>query len=237
MNFLSFNAINQFLKLLHYLLVQSIKDRWKNLRAALTRHIRLEVIAEKTGEPQLTKSYYMFEEMKFLIPFTRVAKTKDLRHQLLPLRAAEGSEHEETEQPLQIFDGVDFYEEEQEEENNEDGEGQTYEEVSLQSVKENDATIEKGKEFHLLPKRIKLAEPIEQEIEQEIPSGSIQQSTSTEEQMPTSDISPATQKYEDTPEWNFFRSLMPDILVMTPAQKRRMRLRFLEVVIDIHSDK
>lgn len=43
--------------------------------------------------------------------------------------------------------------------------------------------------------------------------------------------------YEQTPEWDFFRSLMPDILSMTASQKRKMRIKFLCTVDEILDDK
>lgn len=39
--------------------------------------------------------------------------------------------------------------------------------------------------------------------------------------------------YETTPEWHFFHSLMPDIMTMTAAQKRKLRIKFLCAVDEI----
>lgn len=39
--------------------------------------------------------------------------------------------------------------------------------------------------------------------------------------------------YDETPEWDFFRSLMPDIQTMTAPQKRKMRMKFIGVIDDI----
>lgn len=47
-------------------------------------------------------------------------------------------------------------------------------------------------------------------------------------------LNPATKPiYDETPEWDFFRSLMPDIQTMTAPQKRKMRMKFIGVIDDI----
>lgn len=56
---------------------------------------------------------------------------------------------------------------------------------------------------------------------------------SSEITTPIQSTPPTAPNYDETPEWDFFRSLMPDILTMTAAQKRKMRMKFIGVIDDI----
>lgn len=56
---------------------------------------------------------------------------------------------------------------------------------------------------------------------------------SSEITAPIQSTPPTAPNYDETPEWDFFRSLMPDIITMTAAQKRKMRMKFIGVIDDI----
>lgn len=59
------------------------RDRWKNLRAGLTRYLKLK---DKTR----VKKYYLYDVMGFVLPFT---KTKDDHGQLIKAKRELSDEH------------------------------------------------------------------------------------------------------------------------------------------------
>lgn len=201
----------------NYRLENNLKQRWKNLRAALLRHIRAELRAQQSGKPLVLKPYYMLDQLQFLIPFTRVEKPSNPRYDLNVDSTTENANEEDTEDSLA---DEEFIKEDatvlvQDEDDNIYLTGRrTAEEEDNLEPSENEAKrmiVQDSKEIEDLQSKVLRASQPE-----------IQQS--------------ATEiRHEDTPEWSFFHSLMPDILAMTSAQKRKMRLRFLEVVDDILS--
>lgn len=58
-----------------YLLVPHCKERWRNLRACLTRHLKQQnTIADSSPAH---KPYYLADHMEFLLPYTRSRAGKD----------------------------------------------------------------------------------------------------------------------------------------------------------------
>lgn len=54
------------------------KERWRNLRACLTRHLKHNKDLNNSGEGSTHKPYYLAEYMDFLMPFTKTRPPKEL---------------------------------------------------------------------------------------------------------------------------------------------------------------
>lgn len=54
------------------ILVQTCKERWKNIRTVFLRHLRQKVTSGSSGG--LKKKYYLEDAMKFIIPFVKSGK-------------------------------------------------------------------------------------------------------------------------------------------------------------------
>lgn len=200
----------------------------------------------------------MLEHMKFLIPFTRVDKPSNKEFKSAPEgsipecydEVPEGSEGYSN--PGEIYDAEIVYEhqtgEEVKQEDNETEEIDDSIDITLEDglptdnafddeeseVEEENQEVEDLIEDEKLAKRIKLTTELKE----------IYVVSQVEEQPSTSSIKPPeipvtkhtkenAQNIDETPEWSFFKSLMPDILTMTPAQRRKMRIRFMSVVDEI----
>lgn len=55
--------------------MSNCRERWRNLRACLTRHIKQQKRATKGGSYH--KAYYLSDHMKFLLPYTRSRSGKE----------------------------------------------------------------------------------------------------------------------------------------------------------------
>lgn len=195
--------------------VQSCKDRWKNLRAGLTRHIKLKRMELTEGHcMRARKPYYLIPELKFLIPFTRVRKPENFEVSLSP-------KFNELNEVLQIDD--DYQETDHET-------MMKHEEVEMYAVEEQEegevvleeSTIDGEIEQYTLckpRKHRKLQLPL--------------QSAQVVLQRPSTETSGTPEENLDTPEWHFFKSIMPDVLQMNPQQNLKFRLQILNVINDI----
>lgn len=56
---------------MEFLSVSDCKERWKNLRACFTRHLKHQVLEMKTGI-KYKRPYYLAESMNFILPFTKL---------------------------------------------------------------------------------------------------------------------------------------------------------------------
>lgn len=55
--------------------VPHCKERWRNLRACLTRHLKQQKVIGDGNVPH--KPYYLADHMKFLLPYTKSRSSKD----------------------------------------------------------------------------------------------------------------------------------------------------------------
>lgn len=185
--------------------VPFLKSRWKNLRAGLTRHLKLTLRYEQ-GLVRSRKPYYLIDEFEYLIPFTKFKKhvagnTAEVIYD------CPGYRTDDEECTVQYEEVV--------------SEDYVYKEEEVTPAKKNrkSRTINSMCEL-----KYEDVEDMEEEVEVEVQQPQRESYNKSEAGVE-----------ESNPEWNFFRSIMPDIEYMTLEQKRKMRMGFLRVIDEILS--
>lgn len=160
------------------LTVEECKAKWKNMRGCLTRYVRHLKITKGTPAKAI-KPYYLYDALKFLIPFTKTKNTSsDVLKNTSPDFLKESALKEES---------SEFYD-------------------------RTDSPEPATKKIHIeLPESDPLEEPTRVMY---IPSGPGE---------------------EENADLNFFKSILPDIAVFTPHQKRKFKQRLLQIIDDIAS--
>lgn len=186
--------------------------------------------------------------MQFLIPFTRVDKPSRPEYQTYPMeQVAEPAtiislsadeESQDGSNSAGVYDTeIYFADGSISDAQDEEDVGDPIHNDGSAKYQSDEEDVKKGSEIHDLErtaapegKRMKLeaVTTVAQDVSPKM--------TSTPATDTNSIRTPVTKdNLEETPEWSFFRSLMPDILTMTAAQKRKMRMQFIGVIDDILS--
>lgn len=199
------------------------KERWRNLRACLTRHLKQQKV---TGDGTIYhKPYYLADHMKFLLPYTKSRSNKDAG--LYLVQELDNSNDVKTIKGEVIQKAVPTTE-------------TTTAYVS--TVTTNEA--EGGQYLTFVHNANELTDPIgNQEILEEA-TVTLPQHTNIERY-----ASPASESYEpeikrvkrssqdmEDADLNFFRSLLPDMRLMTASQKRRFKMGIFGLIDKVLTD-
>lgn len=199
------------------------KERWRNLRACLTRHLKQRVVTATDGSPA-HRPYYLAEHMAFLLPYTRSRSARDT------------VKYEQLENSFDEFNGTSTGKAE----NN--GETTTTYTISTSETDENN-------QFVTL---IQTSDPIttlnespakgDRQLETNDKTTANVIATAPKEQVqeifyeaiPPKRIKVTNNDCDDA-DMEFLRSLLPDIRVMNASQKRRFKMRIFGLIEDVLS--
>lgn len=210
--------------------VANCKERWRNLRACLTRHLKQQKHANHGGPYH--KPYYLAKHMKFLLPHTRSRSGKDdidgdddssdateIQVFSAPTKPAETSTtHSENVQPAKQEKSVSFS----------DANTTTYTISTATDDAQYVTFMQNASDDHLQIDNVSIeAKNIE------TPFASSSNSKSIETFEPDPKRLRSYQQESDDADLNFFRSLLPDVRSMTPSQKRRFKIGILSLVDNV----
>lgn len=198
------------------------KERWRNLRACLTRHLKQQKV---NGDGTIYhKPYYLADHMKFLLPYTKSRSSKDAGIYLV--------------QDLENSNDAKAVKAEVLQKTGPPAETTTY--VSTVTTSETE-----GSQYVTFVHNANdISDPISgQEILEET-TVTIPQHTNIERY-----ASPASESYEpdikrvkrcsqdqEDADLNFFRSLLPDMKLMTASQKRRFKMGIFGLIDKVLTD-
>lgn len=204
---------------LNFILVPHCKERWRNLRACLTRHLKNSKQQTATGNTNY-KPYYLAEHMKFVLPYTKCRSQRD--NAIVVEETTSSHIHV---QKVEIED---------------------YDEEKTSEPETPPAMAVVGnipKKDIISPTRFVFVPPISS-----TPNIAVKRSATAMEQEPEADNGSASteKKLKAQPEafvinemdelnadLNFFKSLLPDIRQMTPTQKRKFKMGIFELISNI----
>ncbi|XP_037034020.1 uncharacterized protein LOC119072823 [Bradysia coprophila] len=202
--------------------VPHCKERWRNLRACLTRHLKNSKQQIATGNTNY-KPYYLAEHMKFVLPYT---KSRQRDNVIVT--------EENTNAPIQVQKiEIDEYDDEKSSE----PEPPALTIQTMMASSPNPTT-----RFVFVPpisstpnapvKRSAAAVEQESRPEGDNPDNV---AASVEKKLKTKPDATATAvtEIDDSADLNFFKSLLPDIRQMTPAQKRKFKMGIFELINNI----
>lgn len=215
-------------------LVPHCKERWRNLRACLTRHLKQQQYSADGSV--FHKPYYLADHMKFLLPFTRSrtanssivfeSTTIDFDSKLKAKKengnVTKSAESEQTQKPPNDSTTYTI------------SAGDSDDNQFVTFVHNAELTTETLDATHL--EHIEDGSANDQKlIEPAYASSSTNLKTVQEivyEQPEPKRIKISCQESDDA-DLNFFRSLLPDIRLMTASQKRRFKMGIFGLIDNV----
>lgn len=245
-----------YIRLNVFLSVSHCKERWRNLRACLTRHLK-----NNQRQSGYHKPYYLAEHMKFLLPYTRTRSPKSAD----PQKQEFVDYISNVKKQRQSDDENDNFDEDDNDDKDHDYQDDADEEIGDRNSYEDDQT---SNEFLVERKTaapnvtIPISIPIEafalhpsaagsSSVNGEIvmieskpraagQSNSVKRKTVDNETVDSYqtepkrfEISPVDAKEIEDADINFFKSLLPDIRLLNASQKRRFKMGILELIDNI----
>lgn len=228
----------------HVLLQFSVphcKERWRNLRACLTRHLKQQLYASDGSV--FHKPYYLAEHMKFVLPFTksRSSTGKDgsiyiesTSHSASPLKdtkevAIHLASSEDTEPPPE-HDSKHFQHDEP----------PTYTISAAESDDNNQyVTFVQNANGELTPEQLDSNQLHVDGTSTIIATKTIHHPNYASGTKPIDIYEPSVKRVRlsnqetDDADLNFFRSLLPDIRLMTASQKRRFKMGIFQLIDNV----
>lgn len=217
-----------------YLQVAHCKERWRNLRACLTRHIKQQQQAALDGTTN-HKPYYLADHMDFLLPYTKSRSGKEQMKYETPTAESGKLVKIEPQTPkinTTHSNATTTY-------TISHGEGDDNQYVTL--VQSSTGELASADELNEALQVNAAAEAHQQksEIIEQAFSSSNNYVPAKEhlqeiiyEQVPPKRIKMATPDTDDA-DLEFFRSLLPDMRSMTPSQKRRFKMSIFGLIENV----
>lgn len=237
-----------FRKLLCHLLVSLFniavahcKERWRNLRACLTRHLKQQLFASDGST--IHKPYYLAEHMKFVLPFT---KSRSSCGKDSSIYMESPSPHPSTTSPLKDTKDVHLTSDNDTEQHHQresklfqHNETPTYT-ISAESEDTNQyVTFVQNANGDLTSEGL---DDNQMHVDESaiIATKGIHHSSYTNVSAKPIDIyEPSTKRVRisnqesDDADLNFFRSLLPDIRMMSASQKRRFKIGIFQLIDNV----
>lgn len=187
--------------------VGNCKERWKNLRASLCRHLRQQQAAGQGQRPK--KPYYLAEHMEFVVPFT---KTRPATMGSINNAMVDSG-----------FDPMDYIDEVKQEVDDEDGSSQQRGETSVEgSLSVDDDVIVQnslGSSW---------ADHGDGPAVLQVLDGPL--TTSSKKRKLLATRADTLESYADEADLNFLKSLLPDMALMTARQKNSFKMAVLTAI-------
>lgn len=206
------------------------KERWRNLRACLTRHLKQQQTANEDGSVN-HKPYYLAEHMNFLLPYTKSRTTKEQIKYEIPAAEDKPSTSSGKLAKLSTANGATTtttYTI-----STDDSDENQY--VTL--IQSSSAELE---ETHLQVDTAADSEhkPISSEQSYATANSIVSPKEHIQEiiyePLPAKRIK-VSQEMDDA-DLDFFRSLLPDIRLMTASQKRRFKMGIFGLIDNVLSN-
>lgn len=211
-------------------IVAHCKERWRNLRACLTRHLKQQNTGATDGST-IHKPYYLAEHMNFLLPYTRSRSSKDQvkydspsTDETIANSSVAKLKNDATTTTYTISTS------ESDEQYVTLIHTSTGELATADSIDETPLKVERSTESEQKPFQestftsnnsvIAPKEHLQEIIYESVPAKRIK--------IPSSDV--------DDADLEFFRSLLPDIRLMNPSQKRRFKMRVFGLIDNVLSN-
>lgn len=231
------------------------KERWRNLRACLTRHLK-----NNQRQSGYHKPYYLADHMKFLLPFTRTRSPKSADRQksefvdyMSNVKKQEQFDEDGNDNPDED-ENDDFDQDYQEEDADEEtGDRNSYKDEQTSSellverktlgpivtipietftMHQNAAgSPSVNGEIVMIENKPRATTQLNSIKRKAVDSETIVDSYLTEPKR--FEISPVDAKEIEDADINFFKSLLPDIRQLNASQKRRFKMGILELIDNI----
>lgn len=211
--------------------VAHCKERWRNLRACLTRHLKQQQQAAIEGTVN-HKPYYLADHMNFLLPYTKSRSSKEQ----IKYETPSPDEHLQPTTSSKILPKISS-----------NGTTTTYT-ISTSESDENQyvtliqasaADLETG---HTLEEAQLHVENGHQDADTKPMNEQTYSTPSAKEHLQEIIYEPVAKRVKvssqetDDADLNFFRSLLPDIRTMTPSQKRRFKMGIFGLMDNVFSN-
>lgn len=186
--------------------VSHCKERWRNLRACLSRYIK----QQSSSDPQ-HKPYYLSEHMHFLLPFLKSHRQMSMggdgyTSYEMPSDMSLDIKHSDPEDTMEFPDHNKF---------------------STSSIKQHRLSDTETTSVNCVP-------DVHVEIDSQEANPDMVYMTSTERiQSDKKRLKLEGSCYADNSDMDFFRSILPDIQGMNAQQKRKFKIGILELIDDI----
>lgn len=222
--------------------VPHCKERWRNLRACLTRHLKQQLYA--ADGTVYHKPYYLADHMKFVLPFTKsrssTGKDGTIYVETLPQPTVGANLKDAKEAAIHLAAGDDSDQHQQHESKHfQHNETPTYTISTAESDDNNQyVTFVQNENGELT------SDPLDENqlhVDEStiIASKSVHHSTyanavkSIDIYEPSGKRARVSNQETDDADLNFFRSLLPDIRMMTASQKRRFKMGIFGLIDNV----
>lgn len=202
--------------------VPHCKERWRNLRACLTRHLKQQNTTITDGSPA-HKPYYLAEHMEFLLPFTRSRSNREqskydtLFEDFTTSTPAKSDANAETTTTYTIESDDNQY-------------------VTLIQTTSAAEPMQSPNEIHEAPTKVeRLNDSTEHGSGNVVTASKEHVQEIIYETVPSKRVKVANNEYDDA-DMEFLRSLLPDIRLMNASQKRRFKMRIFGLIEDVLSN-
>ncbi|XP_065200351.1 uncharacterized protein LOC135831636 [Planococcus citri] len=220
--------------------VGECKERWKNLRASFTRHLKHRILEMKNGNKG-KKPYYLAGHMNFLLPFTRarsfpednlkyycdIIKMHDNPDNVVYLDSEEDTNYSED---LKHNAEVDMLNEENDYPIND------HHLILNENENENDAPMEVSRNHRIYDMLQNLQNSSNTNTTNEdvddikFHKESFKLKRIAENEHDQSPDTKRQRNIENDADLNFLKSLLPDIKTMTGSQKRKFKINVLKLI-------
>lgn len=212
-------------------IVAHCKERWRNLRACLTRHLKQQQTANEDGSIN-HKPYYLAEHMNFLLPYTKSRTIKEqIKYESPAVEEHKASTSSGKVAKLSGASGTTTTTTTYTISTNESDENQYVtliqsssanglEETHVQVDPDSEAkAISPEQSYTTTNSVVTPKEHLQEIIYEPLPAKRIK----------------VTQEMDDA-DLDFFRSLLPDIRLMTASQKRRFKMGIFGLIDNVLSN-
>lgn len=218
------------------------KERWRNLRACLTRHLKQQLYAADGSV--FHKPYYLAEHMKFVLPFTKsrssCGKETTIYVETSPQTTLTTPLKETKDEALHLTSSDDTVQHQHESKHFQQNETPTYTISTAESDDNNQyVTFVQNANGELTSDHLDENQLHVQE-NTIIASKGIHHSNYVNAGAKSIDIyEPSVKRVRlshqetDDADLNFFRSLLPDIRMMSASQKRRFKIGIFQLIDNV----
>lgn len=215
--------------------VPHCKERWRNLRACLTRHLKQQLHASDGSV--FHKPYYLADHMKFVLPFTKSRSSGDKDTSIYAESSPITSPKDTKEIPVLLTSSVDA-----------DQHHQHHHETPTYTIT---AETDDNQQYVTFVQNAngELSSDTLDETHLQVDEGTIIASKGIHHSNYTNVSSKPIDIYEpsakrsrvsnqetDDADLNFFRSLLPDTRMMTASQKRRFKMGIFQLIDSVLKD-
>lgn len=216
------------------------KERWRNLRACLTRHLKQQLYA--TDGSVFHKPYYLADHMKFVLPFTKSRSSSGGKDTTIYL---ESTSHSATTSPLKDVKNVAIHLTSNENVEQRDAKHFSHNDTPTYTISpaESDdnnqyVTFVQNANGELTSEALEENQLHVDETSTIIATKGIHHSNYASAK-PIDIYEPSVKRVRvsnqetDDADLNFFRSLLPDIRTMSASQKRRFKIGIFQLIDNV----